>query len=421
VRRLAAAAIVGAVAIGLGVAGVGVASAGRSATAPGIAAQPHDRVVMTNSSGTVTSEAASLGFRPSKLAAGVKPLVPGLLDKGSEAPYQTSSPFPVTPTAELDGYGTAFSGIVVNITWAQLEPLVGTFDFTDLDTSLAAVAAYNQANPTDPLVVKLRVWGGFTAPEWAKALDGPPIEVPAFADHPAPATVGRYWTAAYERQWTDLQNALAQRYDEDGLLDQVAVTSCNTATGEPFVMNGTIEGALVAVGWNGADQQQCLESALSAYSAWKHTAVDYTVNGFADVSSTGVASQDFSVTQAVMEQCAASGTAGTAPLCILDNHGLTDTVTARQTAVYSEIDTLWQQYDHLVPVDFQTVAPGGFDLCAAIGVAVAEHARSVEVWPPGAGSSGFHAYAPSQLSAWDQALVRADQPACPSVARRRSG
>ncbi len=470
VRRLAATLIVGAGALGLGLVGVGIASAARPATAPTITGQPGDvtvalgktahftvratgspkptyqwqvsddggtyvdvggatrdnlsvattlsddgdsyHVVVTNRAGSITSAPATLDLGPFTSPAGVKPLVPGLFDKGSEAPYQTSSPFPVTPTAELDGYGTAFSGIVVNVTWAQLEPVEGTFDFSDLDASLAAVAAYNEANPANPLVVKLRVWGGFTAPDWAKALDGPPIEVPPFTDHPDPATIGEYWAADYEQQWTDLQSALAQRYDDDRLLDQVAVTSCNTATGEPFVSNRTIETALVAAGWTGADQQQCLESALSGYAAWIHTPVDYTVNGFTYVSSTGVDSQDFPVTEAVMEQCAASDTSGTAPLCVLDNHGLTDTVTTQQAPVYREIDALWQQYDHRVPVDFQTVAPGGFDLCSAIGVAVAEHAESVEVWPPGAGSSGFQAYTPAQLTAWDLALARGRRPAC---------
>ena len=107
-----------------------------------------------------------------------------------------------------------------------------------------------------------------------------------------------------------------------------------------------------------------------------------------------------------------SETRGLPPVCILDNHGLTDTVTTQQAPVYAEIDTLWKQYDELVPVDFQTIAPGGFDLCSAIGVAVSEHARSVEVWPPGAGSPGFQAYTAAQLTGWDQALVDGKQPVC---------
>ena len=470
-RRLVVTLIAGVGAIALGVVGVGVASASRTATAPVITGQPRDatvplgrsahftvevtgsprptyqwqgagtggtftdvagatrdklkvtssladdgdsyRVVVTNGSGSVVSAPAVLEVGPSRTVAGVKPLVSGLIDKGSEASYQTSSPFPVTPTSELDGYATAFTGIVVNVTWAQLEPSAGTFDFTDLNASLAAVPAYNQADPATPMEVKLRVWGGFTAPDWAKSLDGPPIEVPAFPDHPETATIGRYWLADYEQRWSDLQGALARQYDNDPLLDQVAVTSCNTATGEPFVSNRTIDTVLVAAGWSGADQQQCLENALPGYAAWRHTAVDFTVNGFSYVSSAGVSSPDFAVTEAVMNQCASSETTGTAPECILDNHGLTDTITTQQAPVYGEIDALWGQYDHLVPVDFQTIAPGGFDLCSAVGVAVSEHAQSVEVWPPGAGSSGFQAYTPAQLTDWNQALIRDDQPSCP--------
>jgi len=469
-RRLTTVALLAVGALGVGVAGAGVASATRGPAAPVITAEPHDatvrfgehatftvrasgspkptyqwqvatdggtftdiagatrdrvtvtssladdgsgyRAVVTNASGSVTSSAALLEVGPSKRVAGSKPVVGGLVDKGSQAAYQTSSPFPVTSTAELDGYGSAFSGIVVNVTWAQLEPTEGRFDFGDLDSSLAAVTAYNQADPGTPLVVKLRVWGGFTAPWWAKSLDGAPIEVPAFTNHPDTATIGRYWTSGYEQQWTDLQDALARQFDGDALVDQVAVTSCATATGEPFVMNSTIDTALFGAGWTGADQQQCLEGALAGYAAWRHTAVDFTVNGFTDVSGTGTPSQDFAVTEAVMDQCASSETTGVPPVCILDNHGLTDTVTTQQAPVYAEIDTLWKQYDELVPVDFQTIAPGGFDLCSAIGVAVSEHARSVEVWPPGAGSPGFQAYTDAQLTGWDQALVDGKQPVC---------
>ena len=80
-----------------------------------------DRAVVTNASGSATSAPADLELGPSKQVAAIKPLVTGLVDKGSQAAYQTSSPFPVTPTAELDGYGSAFSGIVVNVTRAQLE------------------------------------------------------------------------------------------------------------------------------------------------------------------------------------------------------------------------------------------------------------------------------------------------------------
>jgi hypothetical protein len=370
------------------------------------------RVVVSNSSGTVTSQDASLTVAPSTKDADVKPLIDGLIDKGSQASYDNSEPFPVTPTAELNGYATAFAGIVVNDTWAQLEPSKGQWDLTPLDQSLAAVSAYNAANPSDPLHVKLRIWGGFTAPNWAKSLDGTPITVAADANGDNSGTLGRYWLSDYQQQWTSFQKELAKTFDNDALVSEVAVTSCNTASGEPFVMTANVIEALLAAGWTSADQQSCLDGALGNYAAWHHTAVDFTFNLFSDISSSGTRSPDPAFTDQVMTQCAESETTGALPECILDNHGLTDTVTTQQTPVYGEIDTLWQQYDGNVPVDFQTDSPNGFNLCEAVGIGVSYHAQSIEIWPPGVGFPGFDEYTPAQLTAWDQALAAGTQPTC---------
>ena len=369
-------------------------------------------VIVSNPSGSVTSQPASLTIEQSPKTTKVKPLIDGLVDKGSQQPYDSSEPFPVTDTGALSGYAAAFSGIVVNETWAQLEPAEGTWDLAPLDQSLAAVSSYNALDPAHPLLVKLRIWGGFTAPQWAKELDGTPIVVGADASGDSGGTLGRFWSTDYDQQWTQFQGELAKQYDSDPLVSEVAVTSCNTATGEPFVMTGTVIAALSAAGWTSTDQQQCLQGALGDYASWHHTAVDFTFNTFGDVSSTGVRSPDMAFTAGVMSACAESETTGSLPECILDNHGLTDTVTAQQSAVYAEIDSLWQQFDHAVPVDFQTDSPNGFDLCEAVGIGIAHHAQSIEVWPPGVGFAGFDEYTPTQLAAWNDALIQGSPPQC---------
>jgi len=369
------------------------------------------RVTVSNPSGSVTSSTATLTIEVASDVARVKPRIAGLIDKGSQAPYDLGTAFPVTSTTELAGYGTAFSGIVVNVAWSQLEPAEGQFDLTPLAQSLAAVTAYDTQNPSDPLGVKLRIWAGFAAPDWAKSLDGTPITV-APGTSGASGTLGRFWAADYEQQWTDLQDALAKAYDKDPLVHEIAVTSCSTATGEPFVLTSNVIDALLAAGWTTADQQQCLSSALADYAAWHDTTVDYTFNVLSDVSSSGTRSPDIAFTDSVMSACASSELTGTAPLCSLDNHGLTDTITPQQQPVYGEIDTLWQQFGGHVPVEFQTIAPGGFDLCEAVGEAIGEHAASVEIWPAGTGFPGFSAYSPSQLTTWNTALVDQAPPAC---------
>jgi hypothetical protein len=112
-----------------------------------------------------------------------------------------------------------------------------------------------------------------------------------------------------------------------------------------------------------------------------------------------------------MSECASSEITGDLPLCILDNHGLQDSVSTQQALLYSDIASLWQQFDHDVPVDFQTFSPN-VDLCQTIGVGISYHAQSIEVWPPGPGSLGFQQYSPAQLTAWDQDLNEQSQPQC---------
>ena len=51
-----------------------------------------------------------------------------------------------------------FGGMVVNVTWAQLEPERGVLDTKIIDGVLAKIRLYNQANAQHPLGVRLRVW-----------------------------------------------------------------------------------------------------------------------------------------------------------------------------------------------------------------------------------------------------------------------
>ena len=79
--------------------------------------------------------------------------------------------------------------------WKQLQPTpqseIG--DNNVIDQALAEVRAYNERNPHKPLGVKLRVWGGFEAPDWAKHLGGMPIET---TYNNKQRIIGRFWSPA---------------------------------------------------------------------------------------------------------------------------------------------------------------------------------------------------------------------------------
>jgi len=343
-------------------------------------------------------------------SAGVKPPLAGLIDMGVQTPYQLDLPFPTVDTSAISPYAGSFAGIVVNETWAQLEPTQGNEDWSPLDASLAAVSQWNAAHPSTPVGVKLRIFAGNTAPTWAKTLGGPSVTVTTKG---VAKTFGPWWTTPYRQAWSSFQHALAARYDPNPLVRAVSVGSCATLTGEPFVMNltGPAIQAMEAAGWTPQAQEACLQGALGDYSGWVHTPVDFAFNPYRTVVN-GVAVADPSFTDQVMQACAASRSTG-GPTCVLGNNGLSSTApTGRGATVYSQIDTLWQQTPGHVGVYFQTVG-AGVD-CGAIQVAVSHHASGVELWPPDRGYHGFAAIPSSTLSQWNLSLRNGTSLTCPA-------
>jgi hypothetical protein len=352
-------------------------------------------------------------------AAAVKPQIAGLVDKGSSIGYTLRTAFPTADPNEVAPDAAAFSAIVVNETWAQLEPTRGHLDFTPLRRSLAAVKRYNRAHPTDQLGVKLRIFGGFTAPEWAKTLDGAAISLTPAGQRPG--TLGRWWESDYRSAWSFFQHSLATRYDTDDVVQSVAVTSCATLTGEPFVISPSpaFISALEADGWSSAAQARCLSGALNDYSGWTHTPVEFSFNPFNSViPGTTRLTHDFAFTEQIMKQCA-DLQQSTGRSCILANHALdvTSATTDRDAPVYAEINTLYTA-DHgtrdgsRVPVDFQTNSPDTFGGCEAIALAVHHHAQSLELWPPSRAFAGFSAFSPGTLRGWDRDLQQGRAPTC---------
>ena len=164
----------------------------------------------------------------------IKPPIRGLVSMGAYR-FVGYGGDPVNTLEPLNAKPGIFGGLVVIASWKQLQPTpdseIGPNNV--IDRALAEVRAYNERNPQKPLAVKLRVWGGFEAPDWAKALGGPPIET---IFNEKPRSVGRFWSPAYRQAWAQLQQQLAARFDRRPLIREVAVTSCMSYTAEPFVV-----------------------------------------------------------------------------------------------------------------------------------------------------------------------------------------
>lgn len=353
--------------------------------------------------------AASAAIAHTPRAPLLKPQFAGLIDKSSQIPYLLRQPFSTVNVSEVAPDANAFSGIVVNETWAQLEPARGHFTLAPLRQSLAVIRAYNRAHPGHLLRVKLRFWGGFTAPGWAKTLGGTtPV---TFATATASGTTGRWWTAAYRAAWSQFQHRVADSFDSDPLIGSVAVSSCATLTAEPFVQSPqlALHNELFADGWSSSAQQRCLTGVFADYSGWKHTPIDYAFNPFSDYTPGKAAgTADLAFTDEVMTKCA-SLQPSTGRSCILTNHDLTSIAPtmSRSAPVYAEIQALYAKHPGRTPVDFQTGPPDNFGGCQAINVDIAYHGLSLELWPPSAnpkGFKGFSAYPESELVSWAQAL-----------------
>lgn len=367
-------------------------------------------VVLAACGGTGSSTAAGHGATSHRSTAAALPASPadggekaplkGLIDMGIQTPYHLDLAFPTVDTSAITPYAGSFGGIVVNETWAQLEPTQDSENWAPLNASLAAVSQWNTAHPSTPVGVKLRIFAGSTAPTWAKTLGGPSLTITTKG---LSNTYGEWWTTPYRQAWSSFQHALASHYDSNPLVRAVSVGSCATLTGEPFVMNLTKPAIQVmqAAGWTPQAQEWCLQGAISDYSGWVRTPIDFAFNTYRTVAA-GRAVPDPSFTDQVMQSCAGSRARG-GPTCVLGNNALSSAAaTGRSAPVYSQINTLWQEAPGHVGVYFQTVG-AGVD-CGAIAVAVSHHASGVELWPPNHRLPGFGAIPPATLAQWDTAL-----------------
>ena len=337
----------------------------------------------------------------------VKPPLTGLLDMEDQTPYQNDQPFPTTNLSQLNGYAGDFDGIVVNESWSQLEPQNGVYNWTPLNQSLNAVAAWNKQHASNLLGVKLRIFAGQSAPIWVlQASSTVAIDV-----HGVSKEIGRWWTPPFMSAWHNFQQALAQEYDSNPLVRAVSVSSCSSSTGEPFVVSGAIisQRNLQAAGWTIEAQDNCLSNALNDYSGWKQTQITFAFNPLYSASSSQVSFMD-----KMMQMCAKSQSDG-GPDCVLGNNDLSpNPLTSSSGPAYSEISQIVKSNPN-TSVYFQTAGPNYGNLtqdCQALQQATSYNATSVELWPGNSPNLGFHLIPSSTLASWNHSLATHSQITC---------
>ena len=130
---------------------------------------------------------------------GIKPPIRGLISMGAYK-FVGEGGDPDNTLKQLNKKPGIFGGIVIIATWSQLQPRPNATigDDNVIEQALDKVRAYNRRNPQKPLAVKLRIWGGFEAPQWAKKIGGAPS---ARCTKASSASSSRFWLPEYRKAW----------------------------------------------------------------------------------------------------------------------------------------------------------------------------------------------------------------------------
>jgi hypothetical protein len=139
--------------------------------------------------------------------------------------------------------------IVVKADWKDLQPTSAGTLITNVNSSDPLVtidAALNyinnkQAQTGVPMYLKIRVYGGLDAPDWAKQTVGTINFTDQDDDgNPITGTLAKFWSNSgnngYLDAFADLMNQLALKYDSDDRVLDITASACGITTVEPCLL-----------------------------------------------------------------------------------------------------------------------------------------------------------------------------------------
>ncbi|MBV8302596.1 MAG: hypothetical protein JOZ04_00185 [Acidimicrobiia bacterium] len=312
----------------------------------------------------------------------LKPVLQGLLDRDAQPP----APY----------VGTDVRGWVVKANWKDLQPSPGAplAPNNAIDQAVAAVRAVNAAHPGLNMGLKLRVYAGIDAPDWAKSLDGGAVNVVDPQDS-APGTIGRFWTHDFGLAYADLQQKLAARYDNVAEVREVVVSRCTTFFAEPFLRDKGDRGSvanMLAAGFSFDADQTCEREEIDAHTVWAHTHSDVSFSPYQNIERKGVRSTDEGFTESMMDYCRTNLGAR----CVLENNAIRTPVQPGYAAMYERIRQLGPA------ISFQTATGNkiGDLVTTLMWAAQQEGANSVEL------PASYQQEPPQTFAAADAALLR---------------
>jgi hypothetical protein len=316
-------------------------------------------------SGAVRTTSSACSSSP-----GVKPLIRGLVDRGT-AP----------PAAGLDASS-------INVPWGELQtgpdsPLVPD---NPIDQAIAAGGC-------TPL--RIRVLTGMSTPPWVLALTGEfPVTDP---DNSSKGMAGPFWSDEYETLYNELEAELADKYDSDPDVAEFVVSRCALFYPEPDIIGtslGSNDTALIAAGYSTALDQTCqTEEIDTAAKDWHDTRIGVSFNPYQVLPSDYPTTQP-SVDEAYTEQMMAYCRYTLGSRCVLENDSIRDPVLdstyaqmyAAMTGASGPIDLTLSGLNVNVPLGaplaFQTAVDSKVgDFWGTLEWAKENHASSVELPP----------------------------------------
>ena len=357
-------------------------STGRAAPAPAMAG-PTSLVTGTRRAAPTTTgpvPATTTTTRPPAPSGNLKPVIQGLCDRQHIA---------------RPPYLAVANCAVVKADWSELQlnrggPVAAN---NVIDRAVAEANRLNGSDPSPRLRLKLRVYAGISAPEWAKHLDGDPLALDDPQTGAGVGTVPRFWTAAFGAAYDDLMAKLAARYDQVPVLLDVVVSRCTTQFAEPFLRQGQTtanRAAYAAAGFTIEADHRCLREQIDTHARlWRHTRSSVAFNPYQAMEAAGTR-PDVAFTEEMMGYCRSV----LGSRCVLGNNSISAPLDGGPyTSMYARIRALGPPYY------FQTATAAKIgDWAATLDWAAGHGAGMVEL------PAGYDAWPLADLAGYDTRL-----------------
>ena len=189
-------------------------------------------------------------------------------------------------------WGDKVDGIVITAEWADLQKSkYGEIESDNIiDQAINTITKWNVTRPkSEWIYLKLRVFSGIYSPSWVGESVG---SMYVNYKNSKQGTLPYFWESDFSVYWADFQKKLGQRYDNNPLLLDVALSGCMTHNAETMwrnygASNTTSIEDLKDKGLTVAKDERCLLHQLDvAANSWKSTNISMAINGWKNYEGT---------------------------------------------------------------------------------------------------------------------------------------